>query len=96
MDLDTISDKLKNALGEEGDMNGLLVSGAALVSSLLVKQAIGYTWQKATNTKPPKNPADREVSLKEALAWTLVTGVVASLVKLLVRRNVVVGARKVK
>ncbi len=96
MDIDTIGDKVKNMLSDEGDVNGLVVSGVALVSSLLVKKALGYTWKKATNNEPPKNPADHEVSLKEALVWTLVTGVVASLVKLLVRRNVVVGARKAK
>ncbi len=96
MNFDTISDKIKESIGEEADVNGLLVTGAALVSSLLVKKALEYSWKKTLKSEPPKNPADRDVSLKEALAWTLVTGVVASLVKLLVRRNVVVGAKKAK
>ena len=94
MDFDSITDKAKDYLDDEDGINGLLVSGAALASSLLIKRLIGYTWKKTMKTEPPKNPADHDVSLKEALAWTLVTGVVASLVKLLVRRNVVVGARK--
>lgn len=94
MDFDSITDKAKDYLDDEDGINGLLVSGVALASSLLIKRLIGYTWKKTMKTEPPKNPADHDVSLKEALAWTLVTGVVASLVKLLVRRNVVVGARK--
>ena len=94
MDFDSIIDKAKDYLDDEEGVNGLLVSGVALGSSLLIKRLIGYTWEKTMKTAPPKNPADRDVSLKEALAWTLITGIIASLVKLLVRRNVVVGARK--
>ena len=93
-----ILEKAKDSLDfdDEGGIDGYLVSGAAIVSSLLVKRILGYTWKKAMKSDPPKNPADHDVSLKEALAWTLITGIVASLVKLLVRRNVVVGARKAK
>ena len=94
MNFDTITDKIKDYLDDEDGVSGLLVGGVALGSSMLVKRAIEYGWKKTMKTAPPKNPADRDVSLKEALVWTLVTGITASLVKLLVRRNVVVGARK--
>lgn len=96
MIFDTISDKAKDYLDDEDGMNGLLVGGIAMVGSLLVRRAIEYGWKKTVNEEPPKNPADRDVSLQQALAWTLLTGVVASMVKLLIRRNVVVGARKAK
>ena len=94
MDFDAITDKIKDYLDDEDGMNGLLVSGIAAGSAYLVRRAIGYGWKKTMKSDPPKNPADRDVNLKEALAWTLLTGVIASLVRLLVRRNVVVGARK--
>ena len=91
-----IVEKIKDMIDadDEGAMNGLLVSGAAVAGSLLTKRLIGYLWKTAMKSDPPKNPADRNVSWKEAVIWSLLTGVVASMVKLLVRRNVVVGAKK--
>ena len=97
MNLDSITDKIKDSFGEEAaDINGLVVTGVALASSLLVKRLLGYTWKKTMKADPPKNPAADDVSFGEALAWTIMTGVFAALVKVLVRRNVVVGARKAK
>ena len=94
MNFDDITDKVKDYLDDEDGVNGLLVSGIAAGSAFLVRKAIGYGWKKTMKSEPPKNPADREVNFKEALAWTLLTGIIASLVRLLVRRNIVVGARK--
>ena len=93
-DFDSITDKVKGYLDDEDGVNGLLVSGIAAGSAFLVRRVIGYGWKKTMKSDPPKNPADRDVDFKEALAWTLLTGIVAALVRLLVRRNVVVGARK--
>ena len=91
-----ILEKIKDMVDadDEGAVNGLLVSGAAVAGSLLTKRLIGYIWKNTMKSDPPKNPADRNVSWKEAVAWSLLTGVVASMVKLLVRRNVVIGAKK--
>ena len=96
MNFDSITEKVSSYFDDEDGIDGLLVSGAALAGSLLVKRAIGYAWKKTTKTDPPKNPADRNVSVREAIIWSLATGIAASMVKLLVRRNVVVGARKAK
>ncbi|MGB3777476.1 MAG: DUF4235 domain-containing protein [Tunicatimonas sp.] len=94
MDFDSITDKVSDYLDDEDGFNGLLVSGIAAGGAFLVRRALGYGWKKTMKTDPPKNPADRDVSLKEALAWTLLSGVIAALVRLFIRRNVVVGARK--
>ena len=94
MDFDSITDKVSDYLDDEDGFNGLLVSGLAAGSAFLVRRALGYGWKKTMKSDPPKNPADRDVSLKEALAWTLLSGVIAALVRLFVRRNIVVGARK--
>lgn len=94
MDFDSITDKVKGYLDDEEGVNGLLVSGIAAGSAFLVRRAIGYGWKKTMKSDPPKNPADHDVSLREALTWTLLTAVIAGVVRLLVRRNVVVGARK--
>lgn len=94
MIFDSVTDKISDYLDDEDGVNGLLVSFIAAGSAYLVRKALGYGWKKTMKTDPPKNPADRDVSLKEALAWTLISGVIAALVRLFVRRNVVVGARK--
>lgn len=96
MNFDDITDKAKDYLDSEEGIDGLLVTGIAAGGAFLVRRIIGYGWKKTMKTDPPKNPADHDVSFKEALAWTLLTGVAAALVRLFVRRNVVVGARKAK
>jgi hypothetical protein len=95
MMFDSVADKVSDYLDDEDGINGLLVSGIAAGGAFLVRRALGYGWKKTMKSDPPKNPADRNVDFKEALAWTLLTGVVAALVRLFIRRNVVVGARKV-
>ena len=96
MDFDSITDKAKHYLDSEEGIDGLLVAGIAAGSAFLVRRLIGYGWKKTMKTDPPKNPADRDVSLNEAVAWTLLTGIIAALVRLFVRRNVVIGARRSK
>jgi hypothetical protein len=95
MMFDSVADKVSDYLDDEDGINGLLVSGIAAGGAFLVRRALGYGWKKTMKSDPPKTPADRNVDFKEALAWTLLTGVVAALVRLFIRRNVVVGARKV-
>ncbi|MGB3848810.1 MAG: DUF4235 domain-containing protein [Tunicatimonas sp.] len=93
--LDSLTDKISDYLEDEDGASGLLVSGIAAGGAFLVRRALGYGWKKTMKSDPPKNPADRNVDIKEALAWTLLTGVIAALVRLFIRRNVVIGARKV-
>ena len=69
-------------------MKEFMVSGLTLLSAVIVRRMIKYLWKVSTNTEPPENPASHKVSLGEAFLFTVVTGVLVSVVKLFVRRNV--------
>ncbi len=83
--------KRVNKFGIPTDYRAYLISGASFLSAMLVRRVAEYAWKKTTRRDPPKNPEDREVSWGDALAWTLITGVAASLVRLVIRRNVTAG-----
>ncbi|MEQ9443299.1 MAG: DUF4235 domain-containing protein [Cyclobacteriaceae bacterium] len=87
---------LKENLGHDNsDIRNWIVSGATMASAVVVRAAMEYLWKKTTRRDPPKNPEDRDVSWGEAVTWTLIVGVTASLVKLLIRRNASIGVKDV-
>ncbi len=83
--------KVKDTLGISENYKTWIVSGASFLSAMLVKKAAEVLWKVTTHRDPPKNPADRDVSWGDALAWTLITGVFVNVVRLLIRRNVSIG-----
>ncbi|MGD1889455.1 MAG: DUF4235 domain-containing protein [Cyclobacteriaceae bacterium] len=90
----SLFEKIKESFDDDVQVNNWIVGGATMISAILVKRIIEFAWQKATHEEPPKNPADREVSLQQALLWTLLVSVTSSLVKLFIRRNVTWDERK--
>jgi len=86
--------KIKENFDDNEQVNSWIVGGATMVSAILVKRIIEFVWQKATDEEAPKNPADREVSLQQALIWTILVSIASSLVKLLIRRNITWDVRK--
>lgn len=65
----------------------LVATGSALLAGALVKKALEAGWKTAKHEDPPKNPAANDVSWKDAIIWTLATGVVVGLTKLLVKKG---------
>lgn len=65
-----------------------IVSGLTLLSAVVVRRLIKFIWKLSTNTEPPENPASRHVSWQQAFLFTILTGIMVSVAKLLVRRNV--------
>lgn len=57
--------------------------GAAKISSKVLAQG----WKASTGRKPPGNPADPDVELWEAVAWSVVTGAAVSLAKMFAQRR---------
>nr|WKN37742.1 DUF4235 domain-containing protein [Tunicatimonas sp. TK19036] len=91
-----LTESLKKNLGHDNaDIRNWVVSGAAMASAVAVRAVVEFIWKKTTRRDPPKNPDDRDVSWGEAVTWTLLVGVTASLVKLVIRRNASVGVKKV-
>lgn len=86
--------KIKDNFDDDEQVNSWIIGGATMISAILVKRIIEFAWEKATDEEPPKNPADREVSLQQALLWTIIVSITSSLVKLLIRRNITWDVRK--
>ncbi len=73
---------------DEDQLKQLAVSGMTMISTILIKRLIEYAWKKNTQREPPKNPASRSVGWQEALLYTVISGLLVSITKLLIRRNI--------
>jgi hypothetical protein len=61
--------------------------GAALGAAAMAKQALDGGWKAATGKKPPENPADPDVDIREAVAWAVASGTIMALAKMLATRR---------
>jgi hypothetical protein len=68
-------------------MWSLMSLGAALASAAAAKQALDGGWKAATGKKPPENPADPDVDIREAVTWAVVSGTIMALAKMLATRR---------
>lgn len=67
----------------------VLVAVGILVPMLAARGARAVTgkgYSLITNEDPPMNPASPDVEWKDALVWTVVSGIVGALARLVVRR----------
>ena len=62
---------------------GILIPMAAARGARAVT---GKGYSLVTDEDPPQNPADPEVEWREALIWTVVSGITGALARLVVRR----------
>ena len=62
---------------------GLLIPAVAAHAA---RKAAGKGYHVVTKTDPPRNPAHPDVAWKEAILWTVASGIVAGLARLGVRR----------
>lgn len=70
-----------------GDFGSKAINAlAGAAAAYLARKGIMFLWTKAMGRKPPEKVEDPEVALGEALAWTIVAGVVVSVAKLLAVR----------
>lgn len=65
----------------------LLSLGAALGAAAVAKKALDGSWKAATGRKPPENPADPDVDIREAVAWAVASGTFMALAKMLATRR---------
>lgn len=82
---------IKKKLGVQNNYKSWLVTGATALSALAVRKGSELIWKKITHREAPKNPADHNISWSEALMWTVLTGILASLVRVVIERNVSIG-----
>ena len=60
---------------------------SALVAATVARKAIDKGWQVSTKRKPPANPADPDVALWEAVAWSAATGAAVALARMFAQRR---------
>jgi hypothetical protein len=68
-----------------------VASGATALTGAAVRRSLDRAWRFAMDAEPPDNPAHRSVSWREAVLWTVATGVVIGLGQLLARRGAAAG-----
>jgi hypothetical protein len=59
---------------------------AAMVAAFVARKVITLAWTKATGKEPPTHPEDPQVALREALSWSMLTGVTVEAARLLATR----------
>jgi hypothetical protein len=85
-----VNSYLKEYTSEE-KLKEYIVGGLTVLSSFLVRRLVYAVWKFTTNSEPPLNPASRKVSWQQAFLFTVLTGVMASIARLIVMRNVSLG-----
>lgn len=60
---------------------------ASVGAAVAVRNAASALWKKRTGHEPPINPADPDTDWREAIAWTLVTGALVGVARLVARRG---------
>ena len=60
---------------------------AAVGAAAVARKALDKSWKVATGKKPPENPADPDVELREAVAWAVVTGAFIAVARMLAQRK---------
>lgn len=78
----------KHAKGPKGSKTWTVFSTvAALGAAALARKGLDKGWQLATRRKPPGNPADPDVQLWEAVAWSTATGAAVALARMFAQRR---------
>jgi hypothetical protein len=68
--------------------------GATVLATMVARKAMNTSWKLATGKNPPQNPAHPDVSLGEAVAWAIVSGVAVGLARMLASRKAATYYRK--
>ena len=58
----------------------------AMLAAFVARKVITFAWTKATGKEPPTHPEDPQVALREALSWSMLTGVTVEAARLLATR----------
>ncbi len=65
----------------------LMALGATVTAGIAARKAMTTSWKVATGKEPPQNPADPDVSMGEAVAWAVVSGVAIGVFRMLASRK---------
>jgi hypothetical protein len=72
-----------------------VAAGATALGGRIVRQSLDRAWRVARDEEPPVDPGSRDVPWRDAILWTVATGVVVGLGQLLIRRGIEAGWTRV-
>ncbi len=80
----------RRPFSRRSDFSSLAMIGAGLLlpalAARLTRQIAGKSYELVAREEPPKNPADPAVAWKSAIAWTMVSGAIGGLGRVVARR----------
>ena len=62
-------------------------TAAAIGSTIVARKLVDRSWHVATGNTPPKNPESPDVTMAEALAWAVASGVAVGVARMLAARK---------
>ena len=65
----------------------LLGLAATVAATIAARKAMTATWKLSTGKQPPSNPEHPDVSMNEALAWAVASGVAVGVARMLASRK---------
>jgi hypothetical protein len=65
----------------------MMALASTVGAGIAARKAITTSWKVATGKEPPQNPADPDVSLGEAIAWAMFSGVAIGVARMLASRK---------
>src|SRR3954468_24931613 len=78
----------KGSQGSKGSKIWTIFSTvSALGAATVARKALDKGWQASPRRKPPANPADPDVQLWEAVAWSAATGAAVALARMFAQRR---------
>jgi hypothetical protein len=73
---------------KEGSSNARLVTTVAMTGGVfLLRKLLATAWTKITGRVPPTDLTDPKVTLPEALAWSIATGIVVETARFAIARS---------
>jgi hypothetical protein len=67
---------------------------ATTLASIAARKALNTTWKLSTGKTPPKNPEHPDVSMAEAVAFAMLSGISVGVARMLVSRKAAEYYRK--
>jgi hypothetical protein len=76
-----------------GKASGVIGLATTLGATAVAKKAIDATWKIGAGKKPPTDPTDPDVQMREAMLWAVLSGAAVGAAKMWASRRVAKSAR---